>query len=125
MGPPGSNGGALSAAPNRGNFVAFVSNLRSPAAPRRLVAAFRAHLDFPVEHAALGLIPGVTWSVHAAFWREGYRAVMVTDTAPYRYPYYHDAGDTPDRLDFSALGRVVDGLSRAVVALAGEDSSDP
>lgn len=38
---------------------------------------------------------------------------------------YHDAGDTPDRLDFGALGRVVDGLSRAVVALAGEDSSDP
>ncbi len=109
--------------PDRANFVAFVSNLRSRAALRRVVAAFRAQSDFPVEHAATpGLIPGVSWSDHTSFWQQGYRAVMVTDTALYRYPYYHDAGDTPDKLDFGALARVVDGLSRAVVALAGADS---
>lgn len=47
---------------------------------------------------------------------------MVTDTAPYRYPYYHDVGDTPDKLDFEALARVTEGLSRAVASLAGDDS---
>lgn len=109
--------------PDRADFVAFVSNLRSRAALRRAVAAFRAGSDFPVEHTAtLGLIPGVGWSDHASFWREGYRAVMVTDTALYRYPYYHNVEDTPDKLDFEALARVTDGLSRAVASLAGDDS---
>jgi Zn-dependent M28 family amino/carboxypeptidase len=109
--------------PDRADFVAFVSNLRSRAALRRAVAAFRAGSDFPVEHTAtFGLIPGVGWSDHASFWREGYRAVMVTDTALYRYPYYHDVEDTPDKLDFEALARVTDGLSRAVASLAGDDS---
>ena len=109
--------------PDRGNFAAFVSNLRSRAALRRLVAAFRARSDFPVEHAAtLALIPGVGWSDHASFWRQGYPAIMVTDTAPYRYPYYHDTEDTPDKLDFDALARLVHGLSQAVVALADDEA---
>jgi Zn-dependent M28 family amino/carboxypeptidase len=106
--------------PSRGDFIAFVSNLRSRRALRSLVARFREHSDFPVEHlAAPALLPGVGWSDHLAFWRAGYRAVMITDTAFYRYPYYHTAEDLPDRLDYGAMARVVDGLSRSMAALAG------
>jgi hypothetical protein len=35
---------------------------------------------------------------------------MVTDTAPYRYPYYHSAQDTPEKVDYERLARVVSGL---------------
>jgi hypothetical protein len=43
----------------------------------------------------------------------------VTDTAPFRYPYYHTALDTPDRIDYERTARVVEGLRRVVADLAG------
>ncbi|OGK98427.1 MAG: aminopeptidase [Candidatus Rokubacteria bacterium RIFCSPHIGHO2_12_FULL_73_22] len=106
--------------PDRGNFLAFVSNRRSRRLLRRTVALFGEGCDVPAVHAAIpAVVPGVAWSDHLSFWRQGYPALMVTDTAPYRYPHYHSAGDTPDRLDYPALARVADGLARTVAALAG------
>ena len=106
--------------PDRGDFVAFVSNLRSRGELRRLVAAFRASSDFPLQSVATsGWVPGVAWSDHLAFWRAGYRALMVTDTAFYRNPHYHRPTDTPDQLDYPAMARVDAGLAGALAALAG------
>jgi hypothetical protein len=109
--------------PNRANFIAFVSNLRSRKQLRRAVASFRSHSDFPVEHvAALSIIPGISWSDHLSFWRQGYRALMVTDTAFYRYPYYHTSWDVPDKLDYEALACVTEGLCKTIVALANDSA---
>lgn len=105
--------------PSRANFVGVISNFRSRGVMRRLVAAFRAASDFPLEHvAAPAFIPGVAWSDHRSFWLHGYRAVMVTDTAFYRYPWYHTAGDTSEKLDYPRLARVTDGLCGALYRLA-------
>lgn len=105
--------------PTVGNFIAFVGNLRSRALVRRCVATFRRTTPFPCEGAALpAYLPGVFWSDHWAFWREGYRAVMVTDTAPFRYREYHTARDTPDKLDYERMARVVVGLAEVVRDLA-------
>jgi Peptidase family M28 len=62
---------------------------------------------------------GVGWSDHWSFWQEGYPAIMVTDTAPFRYPHYHTAADTPDRIDYLRCGRVVHGLHEVVAELSG------
>jgi Peptidase family M28 len=63
--------------------------------------------DFPAESlATFEFIPGVAWSDHVSFWRQGCRAVMVTDTAFYRYAYYHTARDTPEKLSYAAMERV-------------------
>jgi hypothetical protein len=97
--------------PNRGNFIGFVSDFGSRSLMRRAARAFRAHSDFPLEHAAtFRLIPGVAWSDHWSFWRRGYRAFMVTDTALYRYPYYHTSGDTPDKLTYQPFAEAAQGL---------------
>ena len=48
----------------------------------------------------------------------GYAALMVTDTAPYRYPHYHTRADTPDKVDYDRLARVVQGLEQVVRELA-------
>jgi Zn-dependent M28 family amino/carboxypeptidase len=104
--------------PESGNFIAFVSNLRSREPLRELVSAFRAHSDFPAESlATFEFVPGVAWSDQLSFWREGYRALMVTDTAFYRYPYYHTPLDTPEKLNYPAMARVVDGLQQAFAEL--------
>ena len=109
--------------PRTGNFVAFVGNLRSRTLVRRCVRTFRSLVRFPCEGAALpGYLPGIFWSDHWSFWREGYPAAMVTDTALFRYGYYHLRGDTPEKLNYGRLARVVNGLARVVRALANPES---
>ncbi len=105
--------------PDRANFIGFVSNFASRRELRDWVQAFRAHSDFPAESlATFEFVPGVAWSDHLPFWREGYPALMVTDTAFYRYAHYHSHRDTPDRLNYGAMARVVTGLQAALTAMA-------
>ena len=107
--------------PSTANFIAFVSNTNNAAWVRRLVESFRRHAQFPSEGGALWSgIPGVAWSDHWAFWQQGYPAVMVTDTAPNRYPYYHTAADTPEKVHYDRLARVVSGLGDVIREVANE-----
>ena len=87
---------------------------------RQAVGAFRASTAFPSEGvAAPGWIKGVGWSDHASFWQAGYPAIMITDTAFFRYQHYHEVTDTPDKLDYKSLARVTRGLVDVTAALAG------
>ena len=105
--------------PTTGNFIAFVSNLGSRPLLHEVVASFRGHARFPSEAvAAPAFIPGIDWSDHWSFWQEGWPALMVTDTAPYRYPHYHTMQDTPDKVDYERLARVVTGLHGTLRDLA-------
>jgi Zn-dependent M28 family amino/carboxypeptidase len=107
--------------PNRGNFIGIVSDFGSRPAMQRLAAAFRAQSDFPLQTVStFRFIPGVSWSDHRSFWRHGYPAVMVTDTAFYRYRHYHAPSDTADKLAFPELAQVTLGLFEAFAALARE-----
>jgi hypothetical protein len=101
--------------PSTGDFIGFVSNVKSRTLLREVVADFRSHTQFPSEGAALpAIVPGVGWSDHWAFWQADYPALMITDTAPFRYPHYHTAADTPDKIDYERLARVVAGLERVI-----------
>jgi hypothetical protein len=105
--------------PSTGDFVGFVANPRSRGLLHRVIGSFRRHAAFPSE-GAVGLesIAGVSWSDQWAYWKFGWPAVMVTDTAPFRYPHYHTLRDTPDKLDYDRLARVVLGLEAVVRDLA-------
>jgi Zn-dependent M28 family amino/carboxypeptidase len=101
--------------PDRANFIAFVSNRHSRSRLLRLVRAFRRNSEFPIEHiAAPFFVPGVALSDHFSFWRQGYAAIMVTDTAFYRNRWYHTAGDRPDSLHYESFAAVVRGLYLAL-----------
>jgi hypothetical protein len=79
------------------------------------VKSFRESSKFPSEGAAVpGNIEGVGWSDHWSFWQQGYPAIMVTDTAIFRYRPYHLPSDTPDKIDFDRLARVVSGMYRVI-----------
>jgi hypothetical protein len=104
--------------PKVGNFIGFVSNVHSRALLRRAIALFRKHAKIPSEGAALPwFIPGVSWSDQWSFWKHGYPALMITDTAPFRYPYYHSATDTPDKLDYDRFALVVSGMEKVIEGL--------
>ena len=104
--------------PDRGNFIAMVSNFRSVALLARAAWAFRSGTTLRlIASPAPERMPGVGWSDHWSFWQLGYPALMVTDTAPYRYPHYHSRADTPDKLDYERMARVVAGVAAVLDAL--------
>ncbi|MDP1948926.1 MAG: M20/M25/M40 family metallo-hydrolase [Nitrospirota bacterium] len=105
--------------PSTGNFIAFVSNVENGFLVRQLVGSFRRQAQFPSEGGALwGLVPGVGWSDHWAFWKEGFPAVMVTDTALFRYPAYHLNSDRPELVQCDRMARVVSGLQAVIAEMA-------
>jgi hypothetical protein len=105
--------------PSSGNFLGFVSNVSSRRLLHHVIGAFRRSAKFPSVGGALpSVLPGVGWSDHWAFWQEGYRAVMLTDTAPFRYPHYHQPTDTPDKVDHERMARLVVPLAEAIEDLA-------
>lgn len=107
--------------PDRGNFIAFVGDLRSRAWVRRAVRLFREQVLFPAEGiAAPAIFPGLDWSDHWSFWRAGYAGLMVTDTAPYRYREYHSAEDRPGNINYPRMAKVVEGLTELIADFASE-----
>ncbi len=105
--------------PDTANFIGFVGNLKSRRLVRRCLGSFRRHAAFPSEGvAAPGNMLGIHWSDHWSFWQAGFPALMVTDTALFRYPHYHAATDTPERIDYERLARVVSGLAAVTADLA-------
>ena len=109
--------------PRIGNFIGFVSNVQSRSLLRRVIALFRKHAKIPSEGAALpAFVPGVSWSDQWSFWQQGYPAIMVTDTAPFRYPYYHSSNDTPDKLDYDRFALVVSGMEKVIEQLTNLES---
>ncbi len=105
--------------PRRGDFIGFVGNVASRSLLRETIGTFRSHARIPSEGGVLpAFVNGVGWSDQWAFWQHGYPGIMVTDTAPFRYPHYHQASDTPDKLDYGAMTRVVLGLEPAIRQLA-------
>jgi hypothetical protein len=107
--------------PGRGNFIAFIGNYESRGLVERCVKTFRQSTTFPCEGGAvIPFDPHVGASDQWSFWKEGYAGLMVTDTAPYRYPHYHKVTDTPDKLDYDSMARVVMGLTEVIGELCGD-----
>lgn len=105
--------------PSTGNFITFVGNLSSGKLLKQLIASFRMDTQFPSQGAVLpSLVPGVAWSDQWSFWKEGYPGVMITDTALFRYPEYHSLYDTPDKIHYDRLARVVAGLEKVIREMA-------
>lgn len=105
--------------PTTGDFIAFIGSGSSAPLVKDCVEVFRENAKFPSEGAALPfIVPGVGWSDHWSYTKEGYPALMVTNTATFRNRHYHTPGDSIDKLDFDRMARVVEGLVPVLEYLA-------
>ncbi len=105
--------------PRTGNFIAVVGNLGGRRLTREVTSRMAGACDVPVHSInAPALVPGLDFSDHWSYWRHGFPAVMVTDTAFFRNPNYHLPSDTADTLDYRRMGEVVRGVYAAMVGLA-------
>ena len=107
--------------PDTGTFIGMVSNVKSLGLARRLRTSFRRRPNLPVETVTVPfngwIMPAVRLSDHASFWSNGYRAVMLTDSAYFRNTNYHLPSDTMETLDFGFMAELV-------ISLAGFFSSN-
>ena len=106
--------------PKAGNFVAFTGNLKSWRLAVSTYRKFKRRTGFPAmclpsPEGIMGPDMSDQWS----FWQEGYPAIMVTDTAFLRYPYYHQQQDLPKNMNFECMTRVVRGVVEAAGVMAG------
>jgi hypothetical protein len=112
--------------PDTGNFLAFVGNLSSRRQVHRAIEVFRQHSPLPSEGvAAPSDLPGIGLSDHSSFWMHGYPAIMLTDTAMFRYPYYHTADDTLENVDFERLALAVEGTAHIIRDFASTALPEP
>ncbi len=106
--------------PSTADFIAFVALTGSRSFLHEVMASFRRHTAFPSIGGAApdALVPGIGWSDHWAFGSFGYPAIMITDTALFRYAHYHLPTDTPDKVDYDRLARITKGMERVVREIA-------
>jgi len=104
--------------PKHGNYIGLVGNLRTRRITKIVLNAMRGECNIGIESlTAPGFLPPLFLSDHAAFWKAGYPAIMVTDTAFLRNSHYHRASDTDDTLNYIFLAEVVKGMFHAVLEL--------
>lgn len=100
--------------PEVGDFIGIVGNFRSRPFARKLLESFRKNRHLPAIALTVPfdgwIMPTVRLSDHASFWRQGYPAVMVTDSAFYRNPHYHQPSDIMETLDLDFMARLVESL---------------
>jgi Zn-dependent M28 family amino/carboxypeptidase len=104
--------------PREGNFIGVVGNLRSRKLVKIVRQAMREGSAIGVESlSAPGFLPPLYLSDHSSFWKQGFPAAMITDTAFLRNPNYHDPADTDETINYEFLADVVRGLYSAVLVL--------
>lgn len=105
--------------PDRGNFIAVVGRVRDLFAVRQVRDLISSSSSVPVRSlSAPAFIPGIDFSDHLNYWKEGFSAVMITGTAFYRNSNYHTEQDLPDTLDYERMASVAQGVLHATRELA-------
>jgi len=105
--------------PSQGNFLLFAGDIGARKLVQACVSTMRANGGFPVEGITLpGVVPGISKSDHYAFRQNGWPAIVVTDTGPFRNPDDGQPSDTPDRLNYDRMAVAWTELVKLVEKLA-------
>ncbi len=100
--------------PKEGNFIGIVGNFDSRGLTRSVHGSFSKNPNLPAIRLTVPfngwVMPAVRLSDHASFWDEGFKAVMITDSAFFRNPHYHLPSDRPETLDYRFMAELVQSL---------------
>ncbi len=77
-----------------------------------------ASLNVPLDYEGIKhTMPDLLRSDHAPFWRYRIPAIMVTDTASFRNPYYHTGGDTINTIDFPFMKKICQATLATIIKI--------
>ncbi|UPL49729.1 M28 family peptidase [Hymenobacter sublimis] len=104
--------------PNTGNFITVVGRTGQEAFTQQVQALMQTKADVDVQRINLPAEMGLAGlSDHRSYWKYGYEALMINDTAFLRNPNYHLPSDTIDTLDFRRMAEVVNGVYAVLLGL--------
>lgn len=93
----------------KGNFITVVQKFNNGKFGRQFNRQMKNAGFIPTKSfKAPKIVEGVDFSDHLNYWKFGYSAVMVTNTAFYRNHNYHEVTDTIDTLDIYRMCLVID-----------------
>ncbi len=105
-----------------GNFIAVIGRFGQAGTIRMVKKHLAQNTGIRVySMTAPASLTGVDFSDHLNYWKFGYPAVMITDTAFYRNPHYHRRSDTWNRLDYRKMAALANGIQRMLLQLAVPD----
>lgn len=104
--------------PSTGNFITVVGRTGQEAFTEQVQKLMKTKADLDVQRINLPAEMGLAGlSDHRNYWKYGYEALMINDTAFLRNPNYHKASDTIETLDFKRMAEVVNGTYAAILGL--------
>ena len=114
----------------RGDFIATVAQGAGIELGRKFAEAAREWVPslevMPIEVAQpMPMLADIFRSDHAPFWAAGIPAIMITDTANFRNPGYHQPSDTTDTLDYDFLVEVTRSLVATLASRGGGGLGSP
>ncbi|MFX0210150.1 MAG: M28 family peptidase [Candidatus Hodarchaeota archaeon] len=112
-----------------GNYIAIIGDENSQILTNAFFSSSQhdsiklpcACLDIPLDYEGIKqTMPDLLRSDHAPFWRLGIPAIMVTDTATFRNPYYHTGGDTINTLNFPFMKKICQATLLTIINILRE-----
>jgi len=104
---------------NKGNFIVLARKTKAERFVKNFSTGFKkmATIDTKIFKASSRNIKIISTSDHRSYWRYGYDALMITNTAHYRNPHYHKRSDTMETLDIPKMMQVIDATALAIINL--------
>ncbi|MGI8892022.1 MAG: M28 family peptidase [Bacteroidia bacterium] len=103
---------------NKGNYIALIKKTGQGKFARKFSRKYKSTKSIKTKRlTAPAFIPGIDFSDHLNYWKFGYSALMITDTAFYRNKNYHEPTDTLETLDIKKMAKVIDGLYKTIVLM--------
>jgi Zn-dependent M28 family amino/carboxypeptidase len=103
---------------NKGNFITLVRKFGAGKFARKFAKRYKkSKLISTKKFTGPKWLPGIDFSDHLNYWKFGFSALMITDTAFYRNFNYHEPTDTIETLDIERMAKVIDGIYESILLL--------
>jgi Zn-dependent M28 family amino/carboxypeptidase len=103
----------------KGDYITVVNKFGKGKFARRFLHKMKKNEESPEVKSfnAPKSLPGIDFSDHLNYWKFGFSASMVTDTAFYRNKNYHMSTDKMELLDLARMAGVIDCVYKSLLVL--------
>lgn len=96
---------------NKGDYITLVNKVHKGKFARKFSREYKKGQYIKTKRfGGPPAIPGIDFSDHLNYWKFGYSALMITDTAFLRNFNYHEKSDQMETLNLNKMAEVIDGL---------------
>ncbi len=100
---------------SRGNYITLVNKYGKGKFARKFTNVFSKKSSVRTKKfTGPKRMPGLDFSDHLNYWKFGFSALMITDTAFYRNKNYHEKTDTLETLDIHRMSGVIDAVFKTL-----------